>query len=78
MKSHFHMKRWTPWLALRKRQKGNSEVAYLETLINNEPMMNKPDTPMTREKGNFHEKEGVTSAILSKVNRYYIRIAAVE
>ena len=33
--------------------------------------LNKHDISMIKENTNFHEKEGVTFAILSKVNRYY-------
>ena len=33
--------------------------------------LNKHDDAMIKENANFHEKEGVTFAILSKVKRYY-------
>ena len=33
--------------------------------------LNKHDISMIKEKRNFHEKQGVTFAILSKVSRYY-------
>ena len=42
MKTSFHMKRWAPGLALKKEAKGNSEMTYFTSTLENSLGPSKP------------------------------------